>query len=78
MNEYDAMLYIRRRFPDTTFRRQDDIRQGELFNGSHLAIWVPKTWFRQTAYHVHEIRVDRLLGQRVEVVEFSEARHVGA
>jgi hypothetical protein len=79
MNEYDAMLYIRRQYgPDVLFRTADAAK-GKTFQARYVAVWVGKKWWNSgPAYHVHAVNALGYLGQPVETVPFEEVRHVGA
>jgi hypothetical protein len=72
MDEYSAIVYINERYPSVRFINQGDIRQGERFPFTYVAVHT------KGAYKVHQTVRDGLLGGVVETVRFQETRHVRA
>lgn len=75
-DKYQAEAYIGQRYGYTNYRTPEP---GQTFDARFVAVLAPKKpWNRAPAYHVHQVRDDGTLGQRVEIVEFEEARHANA
>lgn len=77
MDEYATIVDLCQRYPGIVFRNEHDGMPAHVA-ASWLAVRVPRTWFRAPAYHIHQIRPDGRVGQRIEIVEFEEARHANA